>query len=141
MKYLENNKCIKNCFLKPYTLETSNQSIITSAIVMGINIPDILNSLKNDGFRLSYHEAEILLDKPLSEIDYYRIFLLCRNDYELDVSLMLANEEEYINFQETKDALNCLEIPRLLHRKMINIPGKDYSKDILKIVEDEIYSS
>ena len=141
MKYLENNKCIKNCFLKPFTLETSNQSIITSAIVMGINIPDILNSLKNDGFRLSSYYKTELLDKPLSEIDYYRIFLLCRDDSEIDVSLMLANEREYINFQETKDALKCLNIPRLLHRNMINIPGKDYSKDILKIVEDEIYSS
>ena len=141
MKYLENNKCIKNCFLKPYTLETSNQSIITSAIVMGINIPDILNSLKNDGFRLSSYYKTELLDKPLSEVDYYRIFLLCRDDCELDVSLMSAYEREYINFQVTKDALECLEIPRLLHRNMINIPGKDYSKDILKIVEDEIYSS
>lgn len=136
MNYLENNKYIKNCFLKPYTLETSNQSIITSAIVMGINIPDILNSLKNDGFRLSYY-----INRPLKEVDYYRIFLLCRNDNELDVSLMLAYEEEYINFQETKDALNCLDIPRILHRNMVNIPGKNYSKDILKIIEDEIYSS
>ena len=140
MKYLENNKYIKNCFLKPYTLETFNQSIITSAIVLGINIPDILNSLKNDGFRLSSYYKIELLDKPLNNVGYYRIFLLCRNNCELDISLFLAYEREYINFQETKDALNCLEIPRLLHRKMINIPGKDYSKDILKIVEDEIYS-
>lgn len=136
MNYLENNKYIKNCFLKPYTLETSSQSVITSAIIMGINIPDILNSLKNDGFRLSYY-----INRPLKEVDYYRIFLLCRNDNELDVSLMLAHEEEYINFQETKDALNYLDIPRILHRNMVNIPGKNYNKDILKIVEDEIYSS
>ena len=78
MKYLENNKCIKNCFLKPYTLETSNQSIITSAIVMGINIPDILNSLKNDGFRLYKTE---LLDKPLIIEFFYYVEMIVNLKY------------------------------------------------------------